>query len=106
MTARNVKSNTYVLAGDTTSRSVTLTPEDTNQTEFEVYNAGSSAVFIVSGVTEPTAVFPTSATVPIQGKVCAPGAILSYSKGTNDKYISGITASGTATVYISMGQED
>lgn len=103
MTAMNLNTSTYVLSATTSSSSVTLTNQDSNQSSLIIYNAGSVPVFLVSGVTAPTAVFPTSATVPINGTVIGPGAIMTMTKNTTDGFISGITASGTASVYICPG---
>lgn len=104
MALMNINTPTYVLTASTTSSNIAFTPQDTNQPGFQVYNSGTVPAFIVSGQTAaPTAVFPTSATVPINGTVIAPGAIESLSKNTLDAFISGITATGTASLYICSG---
>ena len=104
MTAMNLNIPTYTLSATTSSSAVTLLDTDVNNSAVNVYNAGSAAVFLVSGATSaPTAVFPTSATAPIAGTVVAPGAIETLSKDTRHKFIAGITASGTASVYIQCG---
>lgn len=100
----NLNIPTYALSATASSSAITLMDTDINNTAVNVYNAGSVPVFLVSGATSaPTAVFPTSATVPIAGTIIAPGAIETLSKNTTDKYISGITASGSASVYIQCG---
>lgn len=104
MTAMNLNIPTYTLSATTGSSAVTLLDTDVNNSSVNVFNAGSVPVFLVSGYTSaPTAVFPTSATVPINGTVVAAGAIETLSMNTTHKYISGITASGTASVYIQCG---
>jgi hypothetical protein len=104
MSIMNVNTNTYVIAVDNTNKSATLTPQDTNQSKLIIYNGSTTAAFVVSGKTAPTAVFPTSATVPLQGKVVGPGAIVTFSKNTDHGFISAIQAtSGTGNLYISPG---
>lgn len=104
MTAMNLNIPTYTLSATSNSSAVTLLDTDVNNSAVNVYNAGLVPVFLVSGATSaPTAVFPTSATAPLAGTVLAPGAIETLSKITTHKYISGITASGTASVYIQCG---
>lgn len=104
MTAMNLNIPTYTLSATTSTSAVTLLDTDVNNSSVNVCNAGAVPVFLVSGATSaPTAVFPTSATVPINGTVVAAGAIVTLSKNTTHKYISGITASGTASVYIQCG---
>jgi hypothetical protein len=102
MVAMNLNSPSYALAATTSSTSVTLTQSDANQTSLVIYNSGTSAVFLVSGYAPaPTAVIPTSA--PLNGKMIAPGATVTFSKNAGDLYLSGISASGTNTLYISLG---
>lgn len=104
MVAMNMNTNVYVLAGANSSSSVTLLDQDANQTSVIIYNGGTVDVFVVSGKTSaPTAVFPTSGTIPVQGKVIGGGHTETYTKNANDKYISGITLSGSANLYISLG---
>lgn len=104
MDIQNLNTNTYVIAIDNTSKSATLIPQDANQTSCILYNGSTNAVFVVSGKTAPTAVFPTSATVPLQGKVLAPGSIQTFTKNIGDGFISAIQAtSGTGSLYISLG---
>lgn len=104
MSIMNLNTNTYVIAIDNTSKTATLTPNDANQSSLILSNGSTTAVFVVSGKTAPTAVFPTSATVPLQGKVILPGAIVTMSKNIGDGFISAIQASaGTGNLYISPG---
>lgn len=106
MVAMNLNTNTYVIAIDNTSKSATLIPQDANQTSLILSNGSTTAVFVVTGgdAAAPTAVFPTSATAPLQGKVILPGAIVTMTKNANHKFISAIQAtSGTGNLYISVG---
>lgn len=82
---------TKTLSGSTNSSFVTLL----SQRQIRFYNAGSVPVFVRWGVGAQTAVAATD--MPI-----APGAIEVFSKGDADT-LAGITASGTATVYITAG---
>lgn len=104
MDIMRLNSNTYTIAVDNTNKTATLTAPDINTTSCVIYNGSTNAAFVVSGETAPTAVFPTSATVPIQGKVIAPGATVLFSKGVKHGFISAIQAtSGTGSLYISVG---
>ena len=107
MIPMNINTNTYVITATTTSAPITITPLDSLATSIVIYNAGAVSVFIVSGgaggLAAPTAVFPTSATGPIGGQIIPAGSIVTYSKNVNDTFISTITASGTATLYIAIG---
>lgn len=104
MDIMNVNTNTYVIAVDNTSKSATLTSPDINAASLVIYNGSTNPAFVVSGTSAPTAVFPTSATVPVQGKVIAPGATVLFSKNVRHGFISAIQAtSGTGSLYISVG---
>ena len=104
MIPMNLNTNTYVIAIDNTSKAATLTPQDTNQSSLVLYNGSDKAVFVVSSESSMTAVFPTSATVPMAGKVVAPGATVTFTKNIKDKFINAIQASaGTGSLYISVG---
>ncbi len=70
-------------------------------TDILIFNNGSVNVFVTFGLTPPTAVAPINGT-PANGMLCAPGAYLTFCKGSN-LYIAGITASGTATIYFYQG---
>lgn len=59
------------------------------------------------GAAAPTAVFPTSATVPVKGKVIPPGAKETYALDEQQEFISAIQAeAGTGNLYISIGEGD
>lgn len=106
MVAMNLNTNTYVIAIDNTSKSATLYGDDINQSSLIIYNGSTNPVFVISGgpSAAPTAVFPTSSTVPLAGKIIAPGATVTFTKNPNDKFISAIQAtSGTGSLYISVG---
>lgn len=85
-----------VSCSSTTSRVALSNP---TAPQVEVYNAGSVPVFLVAGSTTVVAVFPTSAA--ITGKIIAPGMIGVYTLPVGIVDIACITASSTATVYLS-----
>jgi hypothetical protein len=100
---------TYVIGISSTSASATLTPQDANQAGLWLYNDSTTSVFVNStrGATATAAVFPTSATAPLNGKVIGPKAIVQFPKGIFDNFINAIQAvSGTGNLYISVGPID
>lgn len=106
MVALNLNTNTYVIGISNLSASATLTPLDANQSSVVLYNGSTTAVFVVSGnaASAPTAVYPTSATVPLAGKVIGPGVTTTFTKNAGDRFISAIQAtSGTGNLYIAPG---
>lgn len=62
-----------------------------------IYNAGAATVFINFGISTVEAATATSIPVPA-------GAIEVYSVGPSVTHVAGITASGTATLYATLGQ--
>lgn len=107
MTVMDLNSNCYVVAVDNTSKAATLTAADILQTSWVIYNNSTLPVFVVSGVTQPTAVFPTSASVPVAGKVIGAGMMATFKKSNNHAFISAIQlAAGTGNLYISPGSGD
>ena len=103
MSVMNINTPTYKLSATTSNSSITLMPQDTLSSSVIVTVIGSGNVFLVSGVAAPTAVFPTSATVPVNGQVVPAGSTYTLSKNVGDGFISGITDTSTASVYISVG---
>jgi hypothetical protein len=90
---RPVANGTLTLSATTSSSRVQVSAVAVPQ-EYRIYNAGTVAVFIEDGNSAVTA--NTTADVPI-----APGAIEVLTlAGT---HVAGITASGTATIYITPG---
>lgn len=95
----------YVLSDVTNaSQQVTLTPQDVNTSRVIVDNSlGATPVFVTSGVTSTTAVYPTSATAPGFGAIVGALTVQTYTKDTTHKYIAAIRESGTADVGIKVG---
>lgn len=101
----NLNSNTYVIAIDNTSKKATLTANDYDSPNILAYNGSDKAVFVfISSSSSDSAVFPTSATAPLAGKVIGPGAIMTFGKNPQQAYIYAIQASaGTGNLYLSVG---
>lgn len=110
MSAQLLNSNTYFLTASTSSAPITLTDDDANSstlTNFIIQNTGLVPVFCVSGLSSaPTAVYPTSDSTPVAGKVVPAGAIVTYKRSTGHKYLSIISESSTAKVAVSVGYGD
>lgn len=85
---------TATLSATTASSNVALTGVGSS---IRVYNAGSVAVFIAWGSSATVAA--TTGGYPI-----APGEIEIISLPGETRYVAGITASGTATVYLTPGE--
>lgn len=101
---QNINEDTYTIAIDNASKAATLTGNYGPNAVAIFTNLSDKAVFVVSGVTSPTAVFPTSASVPVQGKVIPAGAVMSFDLPQEHVFISAIQlVSGTGNLYISIG---
>lgn len=98
----------YVLSSlGATSATVTIEEQFKNITRVIVDNTmGSTPVFVTSGVSAPTAVFPSSATVSSAGSIVGPGTVQTYMKDPYHGFISAIRQSGTADLYIMLAQGD
>ena len=101
-----LNSDTYVLGLSTASASITFNKQyGSGEIYAIIYNGSDKDAFFVAGETQPTAVFPTSATVPVKGKVVPAGAIVTYKLPLNTQYMSGIHGSsgGTGNAHIAIG---
>lgn len=98
----------YVLSGlGTTSATVTLEEQYKNVSRVIIDNtAGSSPVFVTSGASAQTAVFPSSATVSSAGSIVGAGTVQTYRKNPNHGFISAIRQSGTGDLYVMIAQGD
>lgn len=104
MDIMNLNTNTYELPSSDSSASITLIPQDINCTSLVMYNGGTTPVFVVSGTGAVTAVAPTSATVPLQGKMLAPGVTTTFTKNPKFETIAAIsTSTGTGSLYVAVG---
>jgi hypothetical protein len=72
-------------------------------TDILLFNAGSVNIFFTSGPTSAAAAVIPTAGNPAYGQILAPGAYLTFQNGSSNTYIAGITASGTANLYIAQG---
>lgn len=101
----NVNSAQYVLASlSNTSASVTIEPKYYGRTRLIVDNTeGTVSAFVTAGITQPTAVFPTSATAALDGSVVPAGKCYSFAISPTARYISGIRSSASAAnLYIAL----
>lgn len=109
MTYVNLNSPTYALESSASSSSITLRSDHVDKTVFIICNDTANTVFVVSGETAPTAVFPTSATVPVDGKVIPSGQTVAFGKKPGHGFISMISTAADAGKYVyvsvSMGGE-
>jgi len=100
----DLNTSTYTVAIDATSKNAILNANGRSATYVELYNASTNAVFVASSVNGVAIVFPTSATVPLDGKVIAPGTTISFKKNPMHGFISAIQATaGTGSLFISVG---
>lgn len=86
--------STQIISGATTSSSVTFTGALGLLRQVRIYNAGSSTIFVRFGQVSATAVV-TDMAIPS-------GAIEVFDLVMNDT-VAAITASSTATVYVTLG---
>lgn len=75
---------------------------DSPATDVLIYNAGSVAAWIAFGNDSSVVVAIPTAGTPANGIALAPGVEMALDK-SNALYVVGITASSTASVYITQG---
>lgn len=85
---------TQNISGTTTSASATIGSNGSCQVL--VYNSGTTLAFVVFGVGAATA---TSAGTPVP-----PGAVIILTKNPGHDTIAAIMASGTAAIYVQVGE--
>lgn len=108
MDEQNLNTGTYIITPTNSNLTVTLSQAAGLNSKAIIKNDSDKAVFCVAAKDSvPTAVFPTSSSVPIAGKVILPGATETYSLNEGDKYISVIqkTSGGVGDMYISVGEK-
>jgi hypothetical protein len=113
MSIQSLNTNTYVQTVSTSSVSITLagndlpavSPTAKNATVI-LSNGGSNPIFAVSGPGATTAVFPSSATVPVQGKVILPGTVQDYLLPDGHTVIAFIASAGSGSMFVSIGPGD
>lgn len=103
---KNGNANTYAVNASASSVSVTFTPEDKDEIFGLAYNSSQYPAFMVLGNNvAATAVFPTSATVPVAGTIIPAGGVASFTKTNAHGFVSVICSSADAGkyVYIQVG---
>jgi hypothetical protein len=103
MSIMNLNANTYEATVGTSSVGFTLTYEDTPSAYIIIHNSGTTPVFVLSGLTAPTAVFPTSATAPLDGAIIGAGSTQTYYKNLTHGFLAAIRGSGSGDIYITVG---
>lgn len=97
----------YVQTVSNSSVSIALTAEhqDITKPVAIITNAGIGRIFAVAGDgAAPTAVYPTSSTVPVSGKVILPSQTAAYEFPQGTTHISFIAqAAGSNEVSVSIG---
>ena len=98
---------TYFQTVATSSVSIALTAADKTITApvAVISNTGDNPIFAVDSSTgaAATAVYPTSSTVPVAGKVIPAGAMASFDLQPGTTHISFIAKAGSNEVAVSIG---
>lgn len=93
-----IQNATVNLSASGTTGNVALPSRSSNGNQtIRIYNKGGTEVFIRFG-TDSTVVATTATDIPI-----APGEIEVQACPANFTYVAGITATGTATIYFTVG---
>ena len=104
---QDLNSDTYTIAVDATSKAATLDPAKNYGSNAVVIltNVSTEPVFVVASRSSMTAVFPTSATEELAGKVIPAGAVMAYNLPPETVYINAIQlTAGTGNLYVSVGE--
>lgn len=104
----NPTGKTIVVAGATTAPSGVQAPSDVSTTtQFRLHNAGTVTAFIAFGVDASTAqtnaVIPTGTGANSKYSFPLPPGFAEVFSAPNATFWSAITASGTASIYITPG---
>jgi len=97
--AMELNSLTYLLVASTASETVTI-PVTTGGEKVIIDNDSTITVFVVAG---GTAAFPTDAGAGVAGKVVRGGVTQTYALPVGTTQISIIAASGTPSIYLTVG---
>lgn len=97
--AMELNSLTYLLVASTASETVTI-PATTGGEKLIINNDSDITLFVVAG---GTAAFPTDAGSGVSGKVIIARSIQTYSLPVGTTQVSVIAASGTPSVYLTVG---
>jgi Na+/H+ antiporter NhaB len=108
MDIADLNDNTYVQTVATSSVNIALNAADIALQIAKPYvvivNNGTNPVFAVAGIgSAPTAVYPTSSSVPLRGKVISGGSTVTYKISPATTHISFIAEAGSNKVAVSYG---
>lgn len=105
MELQHINEDIYEIAPSDSSSSISLTKSYGPNAKAIFYNGSDQDVFVVSGVTAPTAVFPTSESTPVKGKIIPAGSVMTFKLPQDDLFISCIQASaGTGSLFVGIGE--
>lgn len=106
MDPQNLNTDTYVIAVDNTSKKADLKSTYPFGTNVIIRNESDKAVFVKSSENgSDTIVFPTSASVSIQGQIILPGTAETFLFNNHERYIYAIQESaGTGSLFITAGK--
>jgi hypothetical protein len=100
----SLNSDLYVVVPSTTRASASLVAGYGADAKVIITNDNSQAVYVTSGVTEPSPAFPSSASTPVSGKVVLPGMMASFDINQDIRFITLIqSVPGAGNVYINVG---
>lgn len=104
-TPMKINSGTYKLTATTSGAVIQYAASGQSSKMLIIYNSGSVPVFAQASKTDNSATIalPNSATAPVNGKMIAPGATVTYVKDSDQNFLGLITASGSTDVYVSAG---
>jgi len=103
MAAMNINAKIYVVAATTASASVTLTAADALNTSVLITNDSTDDLFVASSNAALTAVYPTSASVPVNGNIIPANTTRAFTKNPGDNVISCIRQAGTGNMSVAVG---
>lgn len=102
----NVNGNTILVPADTVAPAGVQADGQPNANQFRIFNGGTVTAFLGIGVNAAAAT--AAAVIPVAGTPAAgipiPAGIVEVISAPPDAYFSAITASGTASVYVTPGE--
>lgn len=98
---RPLKDLTDVIDVTTSSTGVTFDQQQAEGRQVRLYNAGSATAFVRFGKGIETAVVSTSSQI---GDMAIPSGAIEVFNLDRNYAVSAITASGTATLYVTLGE--
>lgn len=108
MNIQNINTDTYIIVDvNETSKSITFSKVYKNKPKAIIANLSDKPTYVIAGIgSAPTAVYPTSASIPVLGKVVPAGAVLTYELSEQHTHISAIqkATDGVGDLVISIGE--